>query len=198
MAKRICTVEGCDRPHEAHGLCQRHYKRLRKHGTTDVVPRSHDMTDASRVELYVDQSAGPDACWPWTAYISEQGYGWTARDEGPQGAAHRLAYEVLVGPIPDGLTLDHICHDPDVCPERGPSCPHRRCCNPCHLRPTSNAANMLRGSSPSALNARRTTCPEGHPYDMIRKCGRRRCTQCEYARRRARAQVVGWRPKKSA
>lgn len=53
----------------------------------------------------VDRTGGPDACWPWLRHLSTGGYG---RQD--KIAAHRMAYELLVGPIPEGLELDHLCH----------------------------------------------------------------------------------------
>lgn len=85
----------------------------------------------------VDQSGGADACWPWLGYVEAMGYGRVNRD-GPKWA-HRVAYELVRGPIPDGFDLDHICHDPLTCFE-GP-CPHRQCVNPAHLEPATTLEN---------------------------------------------------------
>jgi len=59
--------------------------------------------------------------------------------------AHRIAYQLVVGPIPDGLVLDHLCHtrDPD-CADNA-NCPHRRCVNPAHLEPVTRRENIARG-----------------------------------------------------
>jgi hypothetical protein len=65
--------------------------------------------------------------------------------------AHRLAYEMLVGPIPDGLQLDHLCCN-------------RGCVNPKHLEATSMLENILRGNSPPAKNARKKRCKYGHLF----------------------------------
>jgi len=65
---------------------------------------------------------------------------------------HRIAYEFALGPIPDGLTLDHLCRN-------------TICCNPAHLEPVTLRVNTLRGTSPIADNARKTHCKNGHPFD---------------------------------
>lgn len=96
----------------------------------------------------VDRVGGPGACWPWTGTIDRYGYGqYKQTTDGIQSCwrAHRVAYELTVDPIPDGLQLDHLCHtnDPD-CPG-GPDCVHRACTNPAHLEPVTNEENGRRG-----------------------------------------------------
>lgn len=86
-------------------------------------------------------------CWLWTGTSSRKGYGGFDRR-----GAHRVAYETLRGPIPVGLTLDHLCRTP-------------ACVNPDHLEPVTMQINVLRGTGPTAINARATSCPKGHPYD---------------------------------
>ena len=84
---------------------------------------------AARIEV------ADTGCWLWTGYIDTKGYGRAHHPHRygfPSIGAHRLVYELLVGPIPPGLHLDHTCHDATVCPG-GPTCPHRRCVNPAHL-----------------------------------------------------------------
>lgn len=87
--------------------------------------------------------------------------------------AHRLSYEHFVGPILDGLTIDHLCRD-------------RACVNPAHLEAVTISINVLRGFNPMAINARKTHCPLGHfyagPHGRIvhRPNGKtyRRCREC--------------------
>lgn len=107
-------------------------------------------------------------CWIWTA-STVSGYGHVFAD-GKFVRAHRLAYEWLIGSIPDGLILDHLCET-------------RPCVRPSHLNPTTIPANALR--SPKH-NAYKTHCPAGHPYDegntivIPRGAGTyRRCRACQ-------------------
>jgi hypothetical protein len=94
-------------------------------------------------------------------------------------AAHRIAYQVLVGPVPDGLQLDHLCRV-------------RNCVNPSHLEPVTARVNTMRGVSFSAVNAAKTHCSRGHAYDEQNTYlwrGHRHCRACS-VRRRSRSQTV--------
>lgn len=134
-------------------------------------------------ERFWDKVDKSGDCWEWTAY-KLQGYGRFGvggrRENGGRIVyAHRWAYEALVGPIPDGLTLDHLCRN-------------RACVNPDHLEPVTGATNSLRGESPAAVNARKTNCPKGHEYtaENITYGGysgrERRCRACNRERCKAR------------
>ena len=104
-------------------------------------------------------------CWLWQGVINNRGYGTTGRHT----YVHRLTYELLVGPIPAGLTLDHLCRV-------------RHCVCPSHLDPVTLRVNQLRGQSPAAINARRTHCLHGHALAdtnlFIDRHGRRHCKRC--------------------
>lgn len=121
----------------------------------------------------VDRSGGPNACWLWLGG-TQRGYGifWPTpeRSEG----AHRYAYKTLVGPIPEGMELDHV---------RARGCTNTHCVNPAHLEVVTPRINKLRGNGMSARYARATQCLYGHPYDeantKIRKNGVRRCRECD-------------------
>lgn len=129
---------------------------------------------------------GPDECWLWTGAITGRGYGNFLFKPGNR-QAHRVAYELLVGPIPEGLVLDHLCRV-------------RACVNPAHVEPVTQRENTLRGLGPLAVRAyyrARTHCIHGHPLwgDNVwqRKLPSgitRRCRQCQLdARRRYRERL---------
>jgi hypothetical protein len=110
---------------------------------------------------------GDSECWPWQGSIGTKGYG-NFRLEGSAPHAHRAAYLLLVGPIPNGLTIDHLCRN-------------RFCVNPAHLEPVSIAVNVLRGSGTAAQNRRKTVCLRGHKFDEANTRwyrGKRYCRAC--------------------
>lgn len=127
------------------------------------------MSPLDRVMHEVVQS---DECWLWTGCKTGAGYGQLTH-RGQSGLrAHRVTYEALVGPIPAGLVLDHLCRN-------------RACVNPYHLEPVPQRVNVLRGESSAARNARKTHCPRGHEYDNSNTriyAGRRYCRACAKAR----------------
>lgn len=117
-----------------------------------------------------------ETCWIWTAARSDTGYG-NAWFGGRCQGAHRLVYEMLAGPIPDGLQLDHLCRN-------------RACVRPDHLEPVTQRDNILRGSGPSAKAAAMTHCPRGHEFTAeniyITPNGRRQCRACARLREQKR------------
>ena len=117
-------------------------------------------------------------CWLWKGTLVTNGYG-VMYVEGQQRRAHRLSYEHFIGPIPEGLDLDHLCHNHDPGCVGGAKCLHRRCVNPGHLQPATRKTNLNR--SPHS-RARRTHCPHGHPYDVVNTyvspAGIRHCRAC--------------------
>lgn len=119
----------------------------------------------------------PDGCWEWSASRTPNGYGhlWV---EGKYPMAHRVIYELLRGPIPEGLSLDHLCRN-------------HGCVNPGHLEPVTNRENIRRGEGPSARCARVTHCPKGHAYTPANtrvNGGSRVCRTCSLERDRGRTE----------
>lgn len=110
-------------------------------------------------------------CWIWTESVGNGGYGSIRSELGWEGA-HRAAYRLFRGPIPDGMDLDHLCRV-------------RCCCNPHHLEPVTRQENLLRGE-----NCRKDCCHAGHPYPenlRIRPdTGKRQCMECARIRDRKR------------
>jgi hypothetical protein len=124
-------------------------------------------------------------CWPWTASVRRDGYG-QFRFEGRNSAAHRVAHQLAIGPIPEGLDLDHLCHNADLTCFGGNTCPHRLCCNPDHLEPATRQENARRGNKGAKHQDTRTHCANGHPFDEVNTYyeppnGRRKCRLCRAA-----------------
>lgn len=145
------------------------------------------LLPAARFWAKVDKT---ESCWVWTACRNRDGYG-RFHLAGRNVRAHRVAYELLKGPIPAGLTIDHLCRVHD-------------CVNPAHLEPVTNRENNLRGNTVAATNAAKTHCPEGHALvegnlDLYQlRLGQRSCRTCHNARmcawqraRRARERARG-------
>lgn len=106
----------------------------------------------------IDVADDVGKCWLYRGRPTTRGYGQISVN-GRRIAAHRAAYESQYGPIPEGLVVDHQCHNLDDC---NGSCPHRLCCNPMHLQPVTNIQN-IRNSSRHCGS--RTRCLRGHEYN---------------------------------
>lgn len=122
-----------------------------------------------------------DECWSIEGqYCQDQhGYGQKYYD-GRVQRSHRIAYEILVGPIPDGLELDHLCRNP-------------ACYNPRHLEPVTHVENCRRGTA-GAHESVKTHCPQGHEYSdentLVNTKGSRVCKMCKAEiQRKYRARV---------
>lgn len=138
------------------------------------------MSEASTADpldrFYARIAMGPNGCHIWTSTRATNGYGQFHVD-GKRWSVHRWIYTRLVGPIPDGLVIDHVV------------CDTRLCVNPAHLEPKTQAENILRGRGPTAINAAKTECIHGHPLSgdnlYITTQGRRKCRQCTRDQNRA-------------
>lgn len=126
---------------------------------------------------FVDPKTG---CWLWLGCLSTSGYG-RVYQNGRTENAHRAMYERNKGPVPIGLTLDHFRLNPG--PREAPCARH--CINPDHVEPATMRANVMRGVGVGALNARKTQCPQGHPFTPTNtrrtRDGGRRCRACHRA-----------------
>ena len=139
--KRPCVVEGCGENAKSLGLCGKHYQRLHYHGSVDTVLNNRNVDTVSRFMLKVEVT--PTGCWKWLGVITPKGYGYFR--DGKMISAHRWSFSTFVGPIPDDLQIDHLCHTDDSSCPGGNDCPHRRCVNPAHLEPVTPQGNSLRG-----------------------------------------------------
>lgn len=123
--------------------------------------------------VQVDPVSG---CWLYIRWRKADGYAHITRNY-KVIYAHRYVYEQLIGPIPEGMTIDHVCHTME-CPTPGKLCPHRRCCNPMHLQLATGKENTLRSQGPAAMNSIKQVCPKGHPYDEKNTCFRNKRRYC--------------------
>ena len=142
-------------------------------------------------------------CWEWQRGKTAQGYGAFSPpppDCGTSILAHRISWWIHRGPIPDGLTIDHLCHNADPTCVDNASCRHRSCVNPDHLEPVTDLENFRRAMADGRylgkrreLVQARPTCPQGHPWSaetvIIRKsgpdAGQWICKQCAAERKAA-------------
>lgn len=121
-----CVIDGCMKWVHGRGLCEMHYRRLQR-GQAMETPSRFGRPVSDRFWEKVD-AAGD--CWEWGGSHDRKGYGWFKADQRMK-RAHRVAWELLVGPIPDDLVLDHLCINPP-------------CVNPDHLEPVTGAENTRR------------------------------------------------------
>ena len=105
-------------------------------------------TDYLRERIHIPETP----CWVWRGYIRHQGYGVWGRKPSETREAHRRSYELLVGPIPPGLEVHHRCFN-------------RSCVNPEHLELLTHGDNLTESRSVGVVNAARTHCVQGHPFD---------------------------------
>lgn len=127
------------------------------------------ITEADMRRFWAKVAIDPSGCIIWTASSFSTGYG-QFKHGGRTVTAHRFAFTALVGPIPDGLVVDHLCRN-------------RLCVTPNCLEPVTDQVNILRGTAPPAANAVRTHCIHGHPFDedntRVSPAGKRACRGCE-------------------
>jgi hypothetical protein len=182
---KLCRIETCPKRAQAKGLCNGHYQKLRRYGdplaTGQLAPNG-----LARDELFirkVDKTSNPDGCWRWLGKIDKRGKGYgqfTYRDpetgEPRSVGAHRYAYELWVGPIPKGLSIDHVWDS---------GCRYTDCVRaPGHLEPVTPAEQNRRYYS------RQTHCKRGnHPLSgdnlLINNTGARVCRTCQAEAKRA-------------
>lgn len=170
-AAGTCVAPECGRATRAVGMCDTHYRQARRGVDPYPIRRTPGRSLPDRFWEKVDRG-DRDQCWTWLGAKSVLGYGHLKID-GRMVKAHRIAFEIERGPIPDGLCLDHLCRTPS-------------CVNPSHLEPVTIRENNLRGVGVAAINARKTHCIRGHEFSpentFARRNGGRGCRACKAIR----------------
>jgi len=139
-----------------------------------------ELKDAQTIDLFAPRGNGGylpsiadrievDDCWEWKGCRDPNGYG-RLTTEG-SSLAHRVVWEALVGPIPEGLGLDHLCQNPP-------------CVNPDHLEPVTQAVNLQRALT-GTIRRERATCSKGHLYDSSESYATQSRRWCRVCRREA-------------
>lgn len=160
---------------------QRRYPMTTPQSTRTFPTSQLTADDLARFWSQVDRSRGSGACWPWLGGLTHDGYGRIGLC-GTSYLAHRVAYEVMIAPIPTGLQLDHV---------KARGCTSRACCNPAHVEPVTARTNSLRGESFVAVNAAKTHCVRGHEFSpentrlhFYSDSTKRICRECDRIRQR--------------
>jgi hypothetical protein len=155
MDKPTCTAADCDRPIWARDLCTKHYQRMTRLGSLELNAKP---TTQERFYAKVDKTPN---CWNWTANMNGRGYGRFHDDSGARIYPHRYSYELHHGPIPDGMVIDHTCHN-------------RACVNPAHLRAITQKQNV---ENRGVLNRNNTSGYTGVSWN---KSNRGWCVKAEH------------------
>jgi len=168
-----CSVDGCTSLSRSRGLCSMHYQRVLNGVPFSLPTRTVTYGPVeTRFWSHVDKT---ETCWLWTGGLGRGGYGQFGSGEiGGTRLAHRVGYELQVGPIPEGLELDHLCRV-------------RHCVRGSHLEPVTGRENLKR--SP-ITNGNKTHCLNDHPLsgdNLFYLQGKRQCRTCQRIRRRASA-----------
>jgi hypothetical protein len=166
IAKRTCSIDGCEKPHYARDWCRMHYTRWQRHGRTELHLRPSeeerfwtkvDMEGPIPATFWDPVERGhryqPDCgrCWLWCAGTNGSGGYGRFRTRNVMFGAHRYSYELCYGTVPEGQVIDHLCRI-------------TACVNPSHLEAVSFIENLERGDTYTDTRSM-THCKHGHPFN---------------------------------
>jgi hypothetical protein len=160
LAATTCSEFDCTAKAIARSLCALHYKR---HKASGALPPKRSIEQRAPQRFWSNVKKTP-TCWVWLGKPTTYGYGqFSVRRKNYR--AHRYAWMLLRGAIPDGLVIDHVCRN-------------RLCVNPNHLELVTSVENVMRGIGPSAVNSRKTHCALEHPIPDAENGKERECPKC--------------------
>lgn len=163
IGPRTCSIEGCARTHEARGWCKIHYLRWHRHGDPNI-----EVTPAYATpeEALAARTEPQGNCLIWTGGLDASGYG-SITTGGRRRPAHRVAWEIANGPIPDGLVMDHVCRN-------------RACVRIEHLRTATAAQNTWNRYTDPGISGVRGVKVRRYGFEArVAKDGVRRSVLCE-------------------
>lgn len=161
-----CTIDGCATEvgkHGARGYCSKHYKRLQKHGDANLIVRLPRGSSAEDALIFAGWNVAASGCWEFSGHLDPDGYGVITKGRAPY-RAHRAAYEVWTGAIPEGHLIRHTCDN-------------RRCINPAHL-----LIGLPADNSQDAVERQRMANGERHGMHKLTD-EEVNAMRCEYASR---------------
>jgi hypothetical protein len=135
-----CAVNDCEKKifNKGKSLCGMHYYRLLRNGAVDRLVRQESKVNWQ--DRFWSKVNKDNDCWEWQSSIDVYGYGIFQRSHPKRQnvKAHRLAYELVKGPIKDNLTIDHLCYN-------------TKCVNPDHLETVTSSENSIRAAKRRAI-----------------------------------------------
>lgn len=175
----VCSVDGCERKPHQDGMCYMHVRRLANHGETTDPPVRKFWAQVDKDGPLPDERPDLGPCWVWTGCVHKAtGYGLFGARVGSR-LVHRIAYQYVVGPIPKGLHLDHLCR-------------RRLCLRPDHLEPVTPRENIRRGDQGAFWGYVPEPIPAKPTLERSLVCTEPECERPVYKRTICRAHYRAW------